>query len=457
MKTKWWFYAIFFLSIGLLVTSCAKHYMRAPFAPQDLSAKLDQGYKQKVDNFLVLLDTSSTMANRLTMDKGGYCSKFDLAKDIVRNLNATLPALKLNDGLRVFGTQMARIYGMTSYSKADLDAAIDSVKRAEGLTPIGTALNAATDDLESVTGKTAVILVSDGIEDPKTGPVEAIQNMKNKYGDNVCIYPILVGHNPQGETIMNQIATAGECGFAVNAQDIVTAPDMAEYVTNVFLEKGMVEKVMDSDDDGVIDAQDKCPATPRGIKVDARGCPIDSDGDGVIDAQDKCPDTPKGVKVDAKGCPPKSDADGDGVYDYLDKCPDTPRGLAVDQVGCPLPIMKTVSIELQVEFDHDKAVVKPQYHDHLRGVADFLKTYPNTKVDLEGHTDSKGSETYNLLLSERRAASVKAYLVNKFGIDPARLTTKGYGEAQPIASNETKEGRQKNRRVMAVISKETTK
>lgn len=90
----------------------------------------------------------------------------------------------------------------------------------------------------------------------------------------------------------------------------------------------------DSDGDGVPDALDKCPNTPKGAKVDARGCPIDSDGDGVADGLDKCPGTPKGVKVDREGCP--VDSDRDGVFDGPDKCPDTPKGAKVDATGCPI-------------------------------------------------------------------------------------------------------------------------
>ena len=91
---------------------------------------------------------------------------------------------------------------------------------------------------------------------------------------------------------------------------------------------------LDSDGDGVADYKDKCPNTPKGIKVDKTGCPLDKDGDGVADYLDKCPDTPKGVKVDAEGCP--LDTDGDGVADYKDKCPDTPKDVKVDATGCPV-------------------------------------------------------------------------------------------------------------------------
>ncbi|MGE5232460.1 MAG: thrombospondin type 3 repeat-containing protein [Deltaproteobacteria bacterium] len=91
---------------------------------------------------------------------------------------------------------------------------------------------------------------------------------------------------------------------------------------------------IDTDGDGVADGLDRCPDTPAGAKVDAAGCPVDSDGDGVADGLDRCPDTPKGATVDALGCP--SDTDGDGVLDGLDRCPNTPPGTPVDAVGCPL-------------------------------------------------------------------------------------------------------------------------
>ena len=145
------------------------------------------------------------------------------------------------------------------------------------------------------------------------------------------------------------------------------------------------------------------------------------------------------------------DSDGDGVPDSLDKCPDTPKGIKVDEVGCPVPIPEKVSITLLVEFDFDKAVVKPQYHGDIEKVANFLKAYPKTTGELEGHTDSIGTEEYNMKLSMRRAASVKKYLVEHFNIDGSRLSTVGYGESKPVATNKTAEGRQKNRRVVANI------
>jgi len=210
-----------------------------------------------------------------------------------------------------------------------------------------------------------------------------------------------------------------------------------------------VQPLVDSDGDGVYDDQDQCPDTPSGAAVDSLGCPLDSDGDGVYDYQDNCPDTPSGATVDSLGCP--LDSDGDGVYDYLDKCPSTPAGASVDENGCSIILKETVSIELNIEFGLDRAEIGPQYHIQLKKVADFMKAYPDTTARIEGHTDSAGPAQYNLQLSQKRSESVRQYLINNFSIAPERLNARGFGESRPIATNTTREGRKKNRRVVAVI------
>jgi OOP family OmpA-OmpF porin len=205
----------------------------------------------------------------------------------------------------------------------------------------------------------------------------------------------------------------------------------------------------DSDGDGVYDGIDQCPNTPKGATVDNVGCPKDSDGDGVYDGIDQCPNTPNGAIVDNVGCP--KDSDGDGVYDGIDQCPDTPAGLKVDATGCPLPIKETVSIDLSVQFDFDSAVVKPGYDEHINRVAKFLKSYPEVKAVIEGHTCNIGTEEYNMKLSQRRAKSVMQKLIDK-GVDASRMQSVGFGESRPIADNSTKSGRERNRRVMGAIS-----
>ena len=206
---------------------------------------------------------------------------------------------------------------------------------------------------------------------------------------------------------------------------------------------------MDADGDGVPDSRDKCPDTPKGISVGSSGCPIDSDADGVVDKTDKCPGTPAGASVDNVGCP--TDGDRDGVADYLDECPGTLMDIKVDAKGCPVPIKEKVSIELNVEFASNSSVVRNAYHEPIQKVVNFLKTYPDTSAVIEGHTDDSGNDENNLKLSQQRAENVMQHIVEN-RIHPSRVKAVGYGETRPIADNSTKEGRQKNRRVVAVIS-----
>lgn len=192
----------------------------------------------------------------------------------------------------------------------------------------------------------------------------------------------------------------------------------------------------DSDGDGVVDGKDKCPGTPAGRKVNADGCELDSDGDGVVDGLDKCPGTPAGRKVNADGC--EIDTDGDGLVDGVDKCP-TVYAKTAD--GCPPPLVLE-----GVEFDYDKATLRPEAPAILDKTADSLQHWANANIEVAGHTDNRGSDDYNMKLSQQRAETVRDYLISK-GIAADRLTAKGYGETKPVADNATEEGRFKNRRV----------
>jgi outer membrane beta-barrel protein len=202
----------------------------------------------------------------------------------------------------------------------------------------------------------------------------------------------------------------------------------------------------DADKDGVADGIDKCPNTPRGAAVDATGCPKDSDGDGVFDGLDKCPNTPRGAEVDATGCP--KDSDGDGVFDGLDKCPGTPTGTKVDAKGCKVLFeaqRRTLVLE-GVNFEFNSAKLTPKAEGVLDRVAMSLKEWTDIRVEVAGHTDSRGDDQYNLGLSTRRAMAVLNYLAAK-GVDPARMTARGYGEARPLVQERTAEDEKKNRRV----------
>jgi outer membrane protein OmpA-like peptidoglycan-associated protein len=205
----------------------------------------------------------------------------------------------------------------------------------------------------------------------------------------------------------------------------------------------------DADGDGVPDGRDRCADTPTGAVVDADGCPLDGDGDGVPDGIDKCPDTKAGVRVDARGC--ARDTDQDGVPDGVDECPDTPLGTKVDPTGCPevaklFEEEKTELILEGVEFETNRAELRPVSQAVLNRVAESLRAWPEIRVEIGGHTDSRGSDSHNLELSRQRAESVREYLVAA-GVSASQLTTKGYGETKPAAENATAEGRERNRRV----------
>jgi OOP family OmpA-OmpF porin len=175
----------------------------------------------------------------------------------------------------------------------------------------------------------------------------------------------------------------------------------------------------------------------------------DADRDGVLDSRDECPNTPAGVSVDRTGCP--LDSDRDGVYDYRDQCPDTPRGAMVDAKGCHKTLEKTVSITLNIEFDFDSSEARTEHAAEVRKVANFMRRYADSSVTMEGHTDSRGNADYNQGLSERRAKTIADMLISDFSIDESRVSSRGLGESQPIAGNDTDEGRQRNRRVVAVV------
>ncbi len=252
---------------------------------------------------------------------------------------------------------------------------------------------------------------------------------------------------------------------------------------------GTASAPKDSDGDGVFDYSDMCPNSPRGSQVDLSGCPPktalayhDSDGDTIPDSIDVCPNTPAGVGVNDHGCPVRAsveakpfdtpeppvlaaaapavvkkrakvvkapmpapkDSDGDGILDSDDQCAATPKGYTVNSIGCA--VKKT----LDVRFEPNSYLVTPASKPSIKSFANFLKRYPNARVKIVGYTDTSGTRSRNRLLSEKRAESVKQLLVS-YGISRGKITAIGKGDLNPIATNDTAEGREQNRRIEAEI------
>ena len=196
----------------------------------------------------------------------------------------------------------------------------------------------------------------------------------------------------------------------------------------------------DSDADGIYDQHDDCPFEP-GLE-EFNGCP-DTDGDGIPDKDDSCPTT--AGMAEFNGC---ADTDGDGIADPKDKCPN--EAGPADNDGCPNPTEEAIEalneLGATVQFELNKADLKPEAIELLISVYDIMTKFGNTNFSIEGHTDTSGPKAFNQKLSEDRAEKVKSHLVEK-GVDGTRLSTKGFGEDSPKVSNNTRDGRITNRRV----------
>ncbi len=230
-------------------------------------------------------------------------------------------------------------------------------------------------------------------------------------------------------------------------------PDDPEDFDGVDDEDGCPEQD-DVDEDGIPDARDLCPVEPEDHDsyLDGDGCPEpDNDEDGVADQADSCklvPEDPDDF-VDEDGCP-DLDNDADGLADVNDQCPNEPG--PESERGCPkayrnVEVTDThIRIREKVHFEFNKAKIRSISHRLLKTVAQVLTDYPTITVEVQGHTDSRGTDEYNLELSDRRAEAVRAYLIEQ-DIEPSRLEARGYGESRPLESNRTDSGRAANRRV----------
>jgi outer membrane protein OmpA-like peptidoglycan-associated protein len=238
--------------------------------------------------------------------------------------------------------------------------------------------------------------------------------------------------------------------------------------------------IIDSDGDGVADDMDKCPETPPGMAVDKNGCSVDADGDGVNDAFDDCPGTDRraaghvdihgcpvdsdfdgipdyldacpnnqiGARVDSTGCP--VDSDKDGVPDGLDDCPNTLYGVPVDKYGCIDLSMFAAPMVLNIDYAPGSFEIDPRNRDRLKDLARVLNVVPEIKLEINGYSDNIGTDAANQALSEKRARRVRDYLV-ALGIADERIKVFGRGETNFVASNDTAEGRAKNRRIEIVF------
>jgi OOP family OmpA-OmpF porin len=263
------------ISSGLLFGCAApEQYTPTPFTPVTVDTT---DYIQKVQAFAIIVDASSSMG-------GDHIRKFQYEKDLVNRMNQTIPPLDYEATVVAFGTgscvknKMAwQVTGPAQYRESDIAAAVAAVKCTSGWSPLESAITDAGAVLTPVAGHSALFIVSDFKELDRNAVVAAAQEMKASLGARLCIYPVQIGDNTGGRSLADELAAIGGCGPAVNADAIASADGMANFVTGALLAPA--------------------PPPPAPVAVDG-----DADGDGVPDSRDKCPNTPRGVRVTSEGC-----------------------------------------------------------------------------------------------------------------------------------------------------------
>ncbi len=333
------------------------------FAPHNLSAEVQAGrYVQKVDTFMVVFDGSHSMEARY-----GQNTLLNLGTTTLHNFNATIPNLQLHGGLHVFGHESCvnsdipmMPYPLGHYTRSDYADAIDAITCGYGLSHMAEAIGTAHASMKYPAGHSALVVISDGEAIAAAPVLNAVGAMKGEFGERLCVYTIQVGNDPEGGVLLTQMTEVAACGRALNADNLLAAGAMADFVREIFL----------------------------------------------------------------------ADA------------PPPPAPVAVTPEPRPVPI---IVFDDNIMFDFDKAVIRPAFYPVLDEAVALLKDNSELNVEIAGHTCSMGPAEYNLGLSQRRAQAVKNYLVEK-GIATERMVVKGYGLTQPAYSNDTREGRAKNRR-----------
>lgn len=342
--------------VGLVfLTSCTtsnKTKMVSDSMVKDLTPGFQSGeLASKVDGLVILLDSSSSMA-----DTYQDYIKFDIAKAFVRRMNNTMPPISAMSGLRTFGhapelsrEQTQLFYGMTPYNRSEMNKGLSAITPSGGPTPMTSALEGAGADLKNIMGNKAIVIISDG-KDLTDQPLLAAQDLQAKTGDTLCIYTVVVGDDETGKVLMEKIAKTSPCGFMTLAQDLSSAEPMAEYVSDVFLTKAEITALV-----------------------------------------------------------PASQEQGIGYHKAE-------------------PVIMDLG---SVHFRFDNAALTKEGKNILDQNIQVMMDEPDVEVVISGHTSASGTKDHNQDLSERRASSVRDYLISVGKIQPNRLSTIGYGATKP--------------------------
>ena len=323
----------------------------------------------------------------LIVDESGSISRMEQypgEKALAQSLVASMPAGKYEAGANAFGGTAREVHPLATFDRAGLGSwAGDLTYLSEG-TPLDQALAEAGAELKGKSDNAAITVLSDGIptdvvgrEVPAQKSLDAAAALSNSYQGKVCIHTVQVGNDAGGAAFLEKLSNATGCGSHRSASSLSTAAAIQNFQRDVYFASAPVAKDGDDDEDGVRNSKDRCPNTPKLVRVDDRGCWASRD-----------------------------------VY-----------------------------------FETNSAVIDESSKELLRtlGVA-VLKANPDLRVRVDGHTDSRGSDAYNQQLSQKRAAAVRDFFIAE-GIDPKRLESRGFGESEPAAPNDSAENMRLNRRV----------
>lgn len=388
-------------------------------------------YVQRANNLFIVFDASSS-ATEDYVGQSGYKAnnepiKLEVQREILHRINKTIansaPALNLTNfktSIRSFGYGDCHGYGdrytdlhqvPTNYSTAAFDTAVKTIGCAHGRSHIIETLEATGNDLSVTSGNISLVIVSDLLSNKLSSKLSdllsenyynpmgdgegAIEALRAKYGDRLCVYNVWTGEESEAfdSSELNYSKNPASCGQPNSAT--------AERI-----------------------------ATPEGMKDFMRA---------VLLAPVPKPPVVAAVKIDCS----QLDSDADGINDCVDKCPNTLKGTPVNRLGCWI---------VDVKFDNDRSEIKPRYFPLLDKLATNITTnFSNLTIEVQGHTSSTASADYNMRLSIKRANAVTNYLNKRMQGSHKQLIPHGYGLTRPIDTNETEAGRANNRRVQLEV------
>ena len=333
------------------------------------------GQTLAVDHSILILDSSGSISRM---------EQYPGEKALAQSLVASMPAGKYEAGANAFGGTAREVHPLGPFNRAGLASwASDSTYLSEG-TPLDLALAEAGAELKGKSDHAAITVLSDGKptdvvgrEVPEQRSLDAAQALSKAYQGKVCIHTVQIGSDAGGAAFLQKLSKVTGCGSHRSASSLGTAAAIQNFQRDVYFASAPVARDGDDDEDGVLNSKDRCPNTPKLVRVDERGCWASRD-----------------------------------VY-----------------------------------FETNSAEIDESSKELLRtlGVA-VLKANPDLRVRVDGHTDARGSDAYNQQLSERRAAAVRSFFIAE-GIEAGRLESRGFGESQPAAPNDTAENMRLNRRV----------